>query len=97
MIKPNLTARLRLSDYSSDDAILIPQSIISEDSEGKQYVYRANSKPNSTLAIAEKVFIKTGKKDGDNIEILEGLKAQDVVIKEGARTVKDQQEVEIIK
>lgn len=95
MIKPNMTARLKINDYTAENAILIPQSIISEDSEGQQYVYKVNA--NKTESITERVFIKTGKKGGDFIEVLEGLSPNDLVIKEGARTVKDKQEVEIIK
>jgi len=48
-------------------------------------------------ATATKVFIKTGLKQGDNIEVLSGLAAEDAIIKDGARTVKDNQDVEIIK
>ncbi len=95
MIKPNMTARLRINDYTSEKAILIPQSIISEDSDGQQYVYKVNT--TSSAPITERVFIKTGKKGGDFIEVIEGLSANDLIIKEGARTVKDKQEIEIIK
>lgn len=37
-IKPNLTAKVKLNDYTSQEAILIPQSVISENSDGEQYV-----------------------------------------------------------
>lgn len=97
MVKPNLMAKIKINDYTSENAILVPQSLISENSEGSQYLYRANVKPNGKTAIAEKVIIKTGLKQGDMIEVLQGLKANDAVIQEGARTVKDKQEVEIIK
>jgi len=96
LIKPNLTSRLRINDYTSEKAILIPQSIISENSEGKQYVYKAVS-PKSSKTTVEKVFITTGKKQGDDIEVTSGLVNKDAVILEGARIVKDKQEVQIIK
>ncbi|MBL4707996.1 MAG: efflux RND transporter periplasmic adaptor subunit [Flavobacteriales bacterium] len=95
LIKPNLTAKLLINDYTSDEAVLIPQSIISENSEGKQYVYKV--KTTSKRSMVEKVFIETGVKQGDYIEVLKGLVPNDVVVQEGARTVKDQQEVQIIK
>ena len=38
-IKPNLTAKLKINDYTNEKAILIPQSIISENAEGEQYIY----------------------------------------------------------
>lgn len=96
-IKPNLTAKLMINDYQNEKSILIPQSIISENSDGKQYVYRADIKEDGKTATARKVFIVTGLKQGDNIEVLEGLFPESAVIQEGARTVKDGQDVEIIK
>ncbi|MEQ8623584.1 MAG: efflux RND transporter periplasmic adaptor subunit [Vicingaceae bacterium] len=96
-IKPNLTARLQVNDYINENAILIPQSIISEDSEGSQYIYTTKEIADSPNPIVQKEFITTGKKKGDYIEVLSGLKVGDSVIKDGARLVKDQQQVQIIK
>ncbi|RMA66263.1 efflux RND transporter periplasmic adaptor subunit [Ulvibacter antarcticus] len=94
-IKPNLTARLKINDYTSEKALLIPQSIISENAEGEQYIYVLQEK-NDNKAIATQVIIKTGKTQGDVIEVLEGLKNGDEIIVEGARSVKDGQTVKII-
>ena len=94
-IKPNLTAKLKINDYTSKKAVLIPQSIISENAEGKQYVYAITDKTKNK-AKAKRVFIETGKTQGDNIEILSGLQNGDEIIEEGARSVKDGQDVKII-
>lgn len=94
-IKPNLTAKLKINDYTNEKAILIPQSVISEDAAGEQYVFIANDIDNEN-AKAKRVIIKTGKTQGDFIEITSGLKDGDAVIKEGARSVKDDQEIKII-
>lgn len=94
-IKPNLTAKLKINDYTNEKAILIPQSIISENAEGEQYVYIATSKNNS-IAIAKRVIIKTGKTEGDFIEVLYGLENGAELIDEGARSVKDGQEIKIL-
>lgn len=94
-IKPNLTAKLRINDYTNKKALLIPQSIISENAEGQQYVYTIADKKGS-LAKARRVIIETGKTQGDNIEVLSGLNNGDEIIQEGARSVKDGQEVKII-
>ena len=95
-IKPNLTARLKINDYTNENALLIPQSIISENAEGQQYIYLVidilNNKGKS-----KRVIVKTGKTQGDVIEILEGIKNDDQIIDEGARSVKDGQPIEIIK
>lgn len=95
-IKPNLTAKLQINDYSQEGAILIPQSIITENAEGEQYVYVADSVKANNLAVAKQVIIKTGRTQGDLIEVREGLKANDLLINEGARSVKNGQEVEIL-
>ena len=95
-IKPNLTAKVRINDYTSDKAILIPQSIISENAEGEQYAYIAMEPNADNEAIAKKRIIKTGKTQGAFIEVLSGIEDGNQVIKEGARSVKDGQKVKII-
>jgi membrane fusion protein (multidrug efflux system) len=94
-IKPNLTAKLKINDYTNAKAILIPQSIISENAEGQQYVYTITNK-NEGVAKAKRVIIKTGKTQGDFIEVLSGLENGNEIIQEGARSVKDNQEVKIL-
>ncbi len=93
-IKPNLTAKLKINDYTNPEAILIPQSIISENAEGEQYVYVVK-KNKGNNGIATQVVVKTGKTQGDIIEVLSGVKVGDQLIEAGARTVKDGQEVRI--
>ena len=94
-IKPNLTAKLKINDYSNPKAILIPQSIISENANGEQYVYVVKDR-NGNLGVSERVIIKTGKTQDSIIEVLNGLEKGSEVIQEGARAVKDGQTVEII-
>ncbi|MCJ7757062.1 MAG: efflux RND transporter periplasmic adaptor subunit [Gillisia sp.] len=94
-IKPNLTARLKINDYTNEKALLIPQSIISENAEGNQYIFILDS-IEGQKAVAKQTIIKTGKTQGDVIEVLEGLKDGDTIIEEGARSVKDGQTVKII-
>ena len=94
-IKPNLTARLKINDYTNNAAFVIPQSIISENAMGEQYIYILKQK-NQDKAVASRVIIQTGKKQGDTIEVLSGLKEGDQIIEEGARSVKDGQSVKVI-
>ncbi|RJE75404.1 efflux RND transporter periplasmic adaptor subunit [Reichenbachiella sp. MSK19-1] len=95
-IKPNMTAQVRINDYSSPEAILIAQSVISENAEGEQYVYVATDITKENVAIAQKRIITTGKTQGDDVEILSGIKAGENIIQEGARSVKDGQKVKIL-
>jgi len=110
-IKPNLTARLKINDYTSEKAILIPQSIISENAEGQQYVYLVGDKKDNKYATANKTIIETGKTQGDVIEVLntktiakkngiaevllKPMSAGFEIVSEGARSVNDGQKVEI--
>ena len=93
-IKPNLTAKLKINDYTNENAILRPQDIISENANGEQYIYVVKDK-NEKYAIADQVIIETGKTQGDVIEVLKGLENDVEIIQEGARSVRNQQEVEI--
>ncbi len=96
-IKPNLTAKLKINDYTNEEAILIPQSVISENAEGEQYVYVVTDKNEKGIGNAKRVIIETGKTQGDVIEVLSGLETGSEIIKEGARSVRDGQSVEVIK
>ncbi len=95
-IKPNMTARVLINDYTNPEAILIPQSIISENSEGDQYVFATSKISKDKVATAVRKIITTGKTQGDFIEIKTGVKTGDNLIKEGARSVRSGQEVKIL-
>lgn len=96
-IKPNLSAKVSLNDYTSENAITIPQSIISENAEGEQYVYIATKSEGENKAIVNRKIISTGKTQGSLVEVLSGVSDGDQLVKEGARSVKDGQNVEILK
>jgi len=96
-IKPNLSAKVSLNDYTSETAITIPQSIISENAEGEQYVYVATPSQEENTAIVNRKIIVTGKTQGSIVEVLSGVADGDQLVKEGARSVKDGQSVEILK
>ena len=95
-IKPNLTVRLKINDYQNKNAVLLPQSIISENAQGEQYIYVVVDKQKNNEATAQKVLIKTGKTQGDIIEVLAPLTSQVEYIQEGARTVHNGQKVKIV-
>ena len=95
-IKPNLTARVQINDYSNNNAILIPQSLISENAEGEQYVYIATEVDSNNMAVAKKQVIRTGLTQGDYVEVLAGIDPEVQVVMEGARNVRENQNVKII-
>lgn len=88
---PNLISLLHIYDYVNPEAIVIPLSIISENAIGDQFVYVIDPEGK-----AQKVIIETGLSQGAVIEILSGLNVGDKIIDEGARSVKENESVEII-
>lgn len=94
-IKPNLTAKLKINDYTNEKAVLIPQSIISEDASGQQYIYIIKDKTSNNDGITERRDIETGKTQGDNIEILSGIENGVEIVNEGARNVRNGQSVTV--
>ena len=94
-IKPNLTAIAKINDYTSESAILIPQSVVSENAVGEQYVYIAEKESSGNRAIAKRAIIATGKTQGDYVEVLSGLTTGNNIIVEGARSVRDNQQVNV--
>jgi RND family efflux transporter MFP subunit len=93
-IKPNLTARLKINDYTNSTALLIPQSVISEDGEQHKNVFLVRKSSGKITTM--KMRVKTGHSQGDSIEVIEGVKVGDQVIIDGARKVKNGQEVRIL-
>ncbi len=97
IIKPNLSARVTINDYSNPNALLVPQSVISENAEGEQYVYIVENPTTEMKGTAKKRIVTTGKTQERFVEILTGLTDGELIIQEGARSVKDNQDVQIIK
>jgi RND family efflux transporter MFP subunit len=99
-VKPNLTARLKINDYTSKGAILIPLAVISENQNGDQYVMIATDLQvgdQYDTAVAKRKLVTTGKTTKNMIEITSGLAKGDHIIVEGARSVREEQQVRIKK
>jgi RND family efflux transporter MFP subunit len=94
-IKPNMNAKLRIADYVADSTLLIPKNVISEDAEGRKYIFIAADQKGK-MATAKKQFVELGLSEGDYYEVLKGITPGNKVISEGARIVLDGQKVEIL-
>ena len=95
-IKPNLTAVAKINDYSNNNAILIPQSVVSENATGEQYVYLTKTDDSGNGMFSKRTIITLGKTQGDIVEVISGLTAGDKIIIEGARSVRDNQPVKVL-
>jgi membrane fusion protein (multidrug efflux system) len=90
-IRPNLMASVAINDYSNKSAIMIPQSVVSENAEGQQYCFALEKSTEGY--IAKRLIIKTGKTSEDFIEVLDGVENGTLLITEGAKKVSDNQPV----
>jgi len=68
-IKPNLTAKVEINDYTNKNAILIPQSIISEDGNGNQYIYIVMNKG---LSVGDEIIDEGARsiREGQTVKII---------------------------
>lgn len=88
LLRPNQVAKLKIIDYTSKDAVVVPTSVIQEDGKGDKYVYTVEGS-NGKTGKAKKVIVTVGKSSDNVTEILSGLSADDIIVVEGANTISD--------
>lgn len=91
-LKPNILAVIRINDFTSDSALIVPSIIVKQDITG-YYVYVSEKVDKKT--IARKVYVEPGKSSGDMTMIESGLKAGDKVIITGYNQVADGTDIRI--
>lgn len=96
MIKPNQIATIKLNDYTAQEAVIVPESTIQKNAREESLVY-VLEKSNDSTGTAVKTVIETGYNYNDSIEVTKGLKAGQVLIVEGAKNLRDGQEVKFRK
>lgn len=89
-LRPNMTAILKIADYSKHNAIVIPVKIIQKSEDG-DYVFVNNS------GTAKRKNIKVGATYGGQSEILSGLVSGDQLITAGAEDMEDGDKVKVLK
>jgi membrane fusion protein (multidrug efflux system) len=87
-LRPNMTAILKIADYSKANAIIVPVKAIQRSEEG-DYVFV------NEAGTAKKVIIQSGKTYGGKTEITSGLKAGDQLITEGVSDIEDGDKIKI--
>lgn len=86
-LKPNMLGELKVRDYKSDSAVVIPTSLIQITPTGEEFVYVIKEENGRT--VASKTMVKSGMTYDNNSEIIEGLKGTETLINRGARSIKD--------
>ena len=89
-LKPNLTALVKIQDYTVPNAITVPVNTLQTDEAGK-FVLVAVKEGNKI--IARKRQVQIGELYGDRLEVKSGLQTGDVIIAEGFQSVYDGQPV----
>ena len=91
-VKPNLIATVKVNDYTNENAITIPENILQENSQGETiaFIYVPET---DTTGTAKRVVVETGINYENEIEVKSGLEEGDVIIIEGAKSVRDGQKV----
>ena len=92
-LKPNLVAVVKIKDFESDNATVVPNNLIQKDSRG-DYVYIVAM--NSENPVAKKVPVERGKTYKDQTMITSGLKGDEELINEGFRDVNDGVNVKVV-
>ena len=88
-IIPNLMAIMNICDYKDTSSIIIPTSVILENTRGKQIVKTIE---NNLVVIKE---VKTGYQYNNETQIISGLKVGDVIITNGKGNVIEGQKVKV--
>jgi RND family efflux transporter MFP subunit len=88
LLRPNQVAKLKITDYTSSKAVVVPSNVIQEDAEGNQFVFKVTAIKDKT-GIAKKVIVKVGKTSDNFTEILSGLEPKTMVVGDGVKTVSE--------
>lgn len=92
LVKPNLIATVKLNDYTSENAIVVPENAIQKNSMGESIVYVLQPE-NDSIGVALRKMVETGYSQNNRVEVTSGLNAGEEIIVEGARNLRDQQKV----
>jgi len=94
-LKPNMVAVVKMKDFSSDSALVVPSIIIKNDLKGS-YVYVTENQENGKL-LARKKYVTPGMSEGSHTIITQGLTPGQQVIIKGYNLVKNGMEVQVEK
>lgn len=94
-LKPNLIASIKINDFTANNAIVLPSSIVQEDQKGDNFVYTLQEE-NKNYKVS-KTMITIGLSYDNYTYIKKGLTLNSTVIEKGARGVKDEQMVSVLK
>ncbi len=93
LLKPNMLTTVRITDYSEENALVVPTIILKEDFQGT-FLYRSVEEGNKN--IAQKVYVERGITVQDQTMIVDGLNPGNAVIIKGYNLVSDGTSLKVI-
>lgn len=93
-VKPNLIANVRINDYTAQNAIIVPESVIQTNAAGERVAYVLEPESDTT-GVAQKRILQTGLSYEDSVEVLSGLQPGDLLIVSGARSIREGEKVKV--
>ncbi len=90
LLRPNLIAKIRINDETTENALVIPSKILQKNIDGSYYILIAEKQKDGSMK-AKKVDIETGGDYGGNTSVLSGLKEGDIIIIDGYQDLIDGQ------
>jgi len=95
-LKPNLTGNIKIKDYETPEAIVLPLALVQEDREGNNYVYVLQPVDGETdIYKVKKQIVELGKTYKNEVEIKSGLKPGDLLATGSARGLTEGDRVKI--
>jgi membrane fusion protein (multidrug efflux system) len=89
MLRPNMTAIIKIADYNKTNAIVVPLKAIQK-SELGDYVFINEG------GVAKRRIVKTGATYNSQTEILDGLKSGDQLVTAGASDIEDGDKINVV-
>ncbi len=84
-LKPNLTGNIKIKDYETAKALVLPWSIVQQDREGNNFVFVLEPTKETDVYKVVKKIVQTGLDYKGNVVITSGIKEGDLIAGEAAR------------
>ena len=88
LLRPNQVAKLKITDYTSKNAIVVPTNVVQEDGSGDKFIYIVEGS-NGKTGTAKKVIVKVGQSSDNVTEILSGINSNDIIVTEGVNNISE--------
>ena len=88
LLRPNQVAKLKIIDYTSKNAIVVPTNVVQEDGKGDHFIYIVEGS-NGKTGKAKKAIVTVGKSSDNVSEILSGITANEIIVTEGVNSISE--------